>query len=272
MDKYAIFLDIDGTLVGEKDFPLGGRVSAENIESIGRARAAGHYVFLNTGRAYAWIQKAVIEELETDGVVSGIGTQILFHGEEIYGHMISPDTLDVIYKAFAGSGRCVMFGGTSKIYVLNPVGFLDDDRFVFIKEESDFYEKCMKDKIQKCEVFETSLAGGDVGIDTIISKEQLGAMNCGLQSYSHVWYMESFPQGCSKSKAMMMTAQKLGIPAERTIAMGDSVNDIDMITAAGTGVAMGNAPESVKAAADFVSKTCDENGVAYAIDKLLFNR
>lgn len=272
MDKYAIFLDIDGTLVGEKDFPLGGRVSAENIEAIGRARAAGHYVFLNTGRAYAWIQKAVIEELETDGVVSGIGTQILFRGEEIYGHMISPDTLDVIYKAFVGSGRCVMFGGTSKIYVLNPVGFLDDDRFVFIKEESDFYEKCMKDKIQKCEVFETSLAGGDVGIDTIISKEQLGAMNCGLQSYSHVWYMESFPQGCSKSKAMMMTAQKLGIPAERTIAMGDSVNDIDMITAAGTGVAMGNAPEPVKAAADFVSKTCDENGVAYAIDKLLFNR
>lgn len=271
MKEYAIFLDIDGTLVGEKDFPLGGCVSAENIRAINKARAAGHYVFLNTGRSYAWIQKAVIDELEVDGIISGIGTQILMHGKELYECMIPTETLVNIYNAFSGTSRCVMFGGTEKIYVLNPSGFLDDPRFVFIRNEKDFFEKCLQDKIQKCEVFEMSLAGGNVGIETIISEVQLKALTENLQNYSHTWYMESFPHGCTKSRAMLMTAEKIGISPKNTIAMGDSVNDADMLTAAGTGVAMGNAPELVKEKADFVSRACDENGVAYAIEKLLFN-
>ena len=49
------------------------------------------------------------------------------------------------------------------------------------------------------------------------------------------------------------------------MACGDSSNDLDMIKAAGIGVAMGNADKEIKAAADFITKTNEEDGVAYAI-------
>ncbi|MDD6215475.1 MAG: HAD hydrolase family protein, partial [Roseburia sp.] len=53
---------------------------------------------------------------------------------------------------------------------------------------------------------------------------------------------------------------------------GDSQNDLDIIKTAGVGVAMGNASEDIKKAADFVSRTNEESGVAYAIEKFVRNR
>lgn len=66
---------------------------------------------------------------------------------------------------------------------------------------------------------------------------------------------------------MLTIAQNLGIKTENIIAFGDETNDIEMLTAAGTGIAMGNANDSVKAIADFVTKTNDDDGIVYALEK-----
>jgi hydroxymethylpyrimidine pyrophosphatase-like HAD family hydrolase len=58
---------------------------------------------------------------------------------------------------------------------------------------------------------------------------------------------------------------------DEVMACGDAGNDTMMIKAAGTGVVMGNGREELKAIADFVTKTNDEDGVAYAIEKLVLN-
>ena len=63
--------------------------------------------------------------------------------------------------------------------------------------------------------------------------------------------------------------EKLGIPIAETIAVGDQTNDLEMIRAAGLGVAMGNATEEVKAAADLITADCDHDGVAEIIEKYL---
>ena len=55
------------------------------------------------------------------------------------------------------------------------------------------------------------------------------------------------------------------------MAIGDSGNDLNMLEEAGFAVAMDNSSEEIKSAADFITKSCDESGVAFAIEKLIFN-
>ncbi|SUB14179.1 Phosphatase YidA [Pantoea agglomerans] len=66
-----------------------------------------------------------------------------------------------------------------------------------------------------------------------------------------------------------MLAEKLGLKQEEVMAIGDQENDLAMIEYAGTGVAMGNAIDSVKKIAQFITKTNMEDGVAHAIEELV---
>lgn len=68
-----------------------------------------------------------------------------------------------------------------------------------------------------------------------------------------------------KGLALEALARRLGITMAETMAFGDDLNDLSMLRAAGVGVAMGNASAEVKAAADYVTASCDENGVALAL-------
>lgn len=81
--------------------------------------------------------------------------------------------------------------------------------------------------------------------------------------------MEISAAGVTKGSGLRALAKALSLPAEALMACGDGGNDIPMITAAGLGVAMGNAFPEVKAAADFITRTNNEDGVAYAIHKFV---
>ena len=71
-----------------------------------------------------------------------------------------------------------------------------------------------------------------------------------------------------KDKALLALAAHLGIPREDTVAFGDGTNDLAMIRAAGCGVAMANGHDEVKAAADLIADSCDEDGVARILETL----
>ena len=75
--------------------------------------------------------------------------------------------------------------------------------------------------------------------------------------------------GATKGEAILRLAKHLGLSREQTMGFGDGENDMTMIHMAGIGVAMGNAVEALKAEADYVTVTNDEDGVADAIEKLL---
>ena len=72
--------------------------------------------------------------------------------------------------------------------------------------------------------------------------------------------------GADKGTALRALADRLGIPRDAVMAFGDAANDLSMIRAAGTGVAMGNADPAVKDAADLVTAGCAEDGVALAVE------
>ena len=79
---------------------------------------------------------------------------------------------------------------------------------------------------------------------------------------------EILPKGIHKGMALMHLCEHLGIPMSRTIAIGDYNNDIGMIRAAGVGVAVANALPEVKAVADFISTSNEENAIARVIEAL----
>ena len=76
-------------------------------------------------------------------------------------------------------------------------------------------------------------------------------------------------KNANKGNATKRASKFFGIPLAQMIAFGDDINDIDMLKIVGTGVAMGNAVPILKKIADYVTKTNDENGIAFWINKYL---
>src|SRR5438552_3098682 len=90
--------------------------------------------------------------------------------------------------------------------------------------------------------------------------------------FSEDTFLEILPQGSSKGAALEFVAQHLGIPLSEIIAVGDNLNDLEMIRTAGLGVAMGNAPPELRAQAGYVTSTNDEGGLAEVIERFILNR
>jgi hypothetical protein len=86
---------------------------------------------------------------------------------------------------------------------------------------------------------------------------------------SHPEYLEFMPLGVTKSTGLGFLAARLGIPMSAVMACGDQANDLEMLRDVGLGVAMGDAPPEVKAAADEITGTVWDDGAAAAIERLL---
>ena len=104
----------------------------------------------------------------------------------------------------------------------------------------------------------------------------LRALASSLQSLSAVTfskpnYLEILPIAVNKAKALVKLANTLGVELSQVAALGDGPNDVEMLTEAGIGIAMGNASEAVKSAADWITGTNDEDGVAQAVRRLVIN-
>jgi len=90
-------------------------------------------------------------------------------------------------------------------------------------------------------------------------------------TFSKPNYLEIVPIGVNKAKALAKLAITLGVELSQVAALGDGLNDVEMLREAGLGIAMGNAPEAVKSVADWITGTNDEDGVAQAVRRLVTN-
>ncbi len=81
--------------------------------------------------------------------------------------------------------------------------------------------------------------------------------------------LEVLPPGASKGAGVKKLVKELGVPMQSVLALGDAENDLEMLQFAGVGVAVGNAPESVKQAADVVVASNDQDGVAEAVERFV---
>jgi Cof subfamily protein (haloacid dehalogenase superfamily) len=108
------------------------------------------------------------------------------------------------------------------------------------------------------------------------SNEPLHTIADSMQSvcnaaFSKPNYLEIVPLGVHKAAALRHLTAMLGLELSQVAAIGDGLNDIEMLREAGLGIAMGNAPDGVKSEADWVTGTNNEGGVAQAVRKLLMD-
>ena len=83
----------------------------------------------------------------------------------------------------------------------------------------------------------------------------------------HVFGVAEFvPKGFSKAKGISLMCERLGIDVADTIAVGDSINDVDMLKHAGIGICMGNGSEPAKECADYITTDIFEDGIYHAME------
>lgn len=101
------------------------------------------------------------------------------------------------------------------------------------------------------------------------SIQSLSAVTFSTITYSKRNYLEILPVGVNKAKAVAALSQFLGLDLSEVAAIGDGLNDLEMLSEAGFAIAMGNASDRLKAAADVVVRSNDEAGVAQAVEEIL---
>jgi Cof subfamily protein (haloacid dehalogenase superfamily) len=259
--KKAIFLDIDGTLIAHgKTYP-----APEVIDQIQLSRKAGHLVFFNTGRSLGNIPSRLTQAAWIDGIVAGGGAQVQLvdSAEEknrklktIYHKWIEPELLRRICAHFFKTGVWCFFEGEENIYALNREEFsLPIVDPLLVEKEDDFLTKYKGVFISK------------ITMKGKTTKEEKQLFGDSFQLIDQRDYHEGLIKGESKSKGMGIVLEATGISRENSIAIGDSANDLDMIRYAGTGIAMGNATDELKAAASYISADVDHYGAAEALKK-----
>lgn len=247
MDKYAFFLDIDGTLSS------GGKVCEENKEAIKKARAAGHKIFINSGRSMGYVPEYV-REIEFDGYVVGIGCYITYGDELVLSVAIPPEEVAEMFDKFTSEGKTVVLEGETQNFRNK---FHESDFFTLLENGEDYLENHADSRITK------------FFLPHILPKEEIEKLKEKYVVFQHPNYLEYAPKGYSKATGMEMLLQKCGIPRERCVAIGDSANDIDMLNYAGISVAVGNAQDEVKALCTKITAPAKEGGVGKVIYEIL---
>jgi 5-amino-6-(5-phospho-D-ribitylamino)uracil phosphatase len=241
-----IALDMDGTLLNRNQ-----EISEQNRRWIHAAMEAGVKIILATSRPIRGVlQHAKALNLDLPVVVS--------NGSEVWK---SPGELHCRYELDAGTKErfAEIFHrqrGSFKFYVQVAGGQLDHESWDPLKAlEMKWLQVAIK----------TENAGLLNEIyEEVRSWELLHISN------SHLTNIECNPLGRNKGSGLQEVCQLLDIHMDEVIAVGDSLNDISMIRTAGLGIAMGNAQESVKQAADDITLSNEEDGVAAVIQRYLF--
>lgn len=249
--KYIIFLDIDGTVFDGKKVP------EKNILALARARSEGHKVFLNTGRAHCIVTKDILDAIKPDGLVTAMGTSVFIGNEQIYSSVMDEDDIEYLVKFGDERDIFVIIESVEKLVSLKGPAFLGQNNLISCASE-------LREKYPDMNISKISLM-------THLSDEDIKLLETRFPVvYVHENYAEISAFGHNKATGISLVCEYYGVDISRSIAMGDSGNDDEMIKIAGIGVAMGNATDRIKEVADFITLDCDDGGVAYALEKFIF--
>ena len=253
-NSYAVFLDIDGTLISDSF-----RIPQENLDAIDAARALGHKVFINTGRSWGNIPLELREQFNVDGVIAGSGAMIIIDGETVYKRGYDSETVRKTAEYFFENRDCwCVFEGIKTNYIIANAGYkVRDGRQIELKSIGDLELFLPDEEIQV-------IAAGEHVPDEFMARFKDERSFFVMRTY-----VDFVIKGCGKAKGIEKVLELTGIARENTIAIGDSSNDLEMLEFAGISVAMGNSQEHILGVVDYVTDTAENAGVAKAIRKYL---
>lgn len=253
--RKAVFFDIDGTL-----WDFTNRIAESTVAAIRALRKEGHLAFLCSGRARAYIQSPELFAIGFDGVLAGCGTHVELNGEIIYEKLIEKEL--AIYTV-----------ETVRKYGFRPI--LEGPEYLYMDAE-DFAHEPYGKKVMR------ELGGHLVGIRENYGEWKINKLSCATdhadregcfralsEHYTYLIHNEDVaelvPKGHTKATGIIKVCGQLGIDRADTFAFGDSVNDLEMLSYAGVGIAMGNADARVRRAADYVTDGLYDDGIYNAM-------
>lgn len=268
-----IALDLDGTLLNmEKKVPQG------NYQALKECEKAGIQIVSATGRGVGGIPPMIRElpganyAITTNGaVVADLKNNKAIKTCGLSNEMIQR-ILNIAKKYHSATdpfidGRAIT--EPASIDHMDEFG-LSPEMQKLIRDTREVVPNVMEYvKTTGAEAEKVNIFMADLEEREVLRKELMAIPELSISS-SMYNNLEVNAKGADKGSALLWLADYLGIDREETMSFGDGENDIPMIQAAGIGVAMENALDTVKAAADMITLKNDEDGVAAAIRKIIF--
>lgn len=262
----AIFFDIDGTLLDG----IGGITSiTDRVKAaLKRLKSAGHYIFIATGRPYAFLQREILN-FGFDGFVLLNGAVIMYDGKIIFKQALDNAAVKKICDYAVSEGIEYMLEGHPQVYFRREFKAVEDFFHKINVDYSDFVRDFEIDdavtyKIE-CVTFRKDVENLDVIYKKILETE-------GFTGWSDPFRFKSLEVSSSKitkAEGIFCMLNHIGVDVKNSYAFGDGYNDIQMIERVGTGIAMGTASDYLKSKAKFVVPSVHEDGVAIGIEKYI---
>lgn len=261
MGKY-LFFDVDGTLL-----PFGKKMPKSTLESLKKAKEAGHKILLATGRVPAEVDFSQFD-ITFDGGVYASGAYIEYEGECLYksffnlndvGTMFSyakDNNLDLLLQTPFGSYLTSAFKKTLRSLFISsfghPLSITNLKEETSLKQRPDITKFILHSHKKLVPEIKADLAGQFTVLDNTMGVPK---------DYT----CEVMQRGINKATGIACFERLLHLDHSQIIAVGDGINDKEMIAFASIGIAMGNADEEVKAISDFVTTSVEEDGVYNAL-------
>lgn len=260
-----IFLDIDGTLLSFRTH----RVPESTIRAVRKARRQGIKIWIATGRPLPFVSN--LGQLEYDGIMCVNGAQCQIRSADgngwqvIHSQPIPSDDVERMIEEQHRTGLAVVYAGNERAILTAPMGLPAAVGDIFTMLDI------------KVPAFAQPEEARDFTVMQIIAfyteaeqKHIIGDILKGCNDTRwHPVFADCIAKGTNKSSGIDHVIRHYGFQLSETMAFGDGGNDIEMLRHAGIGIAMGNANEEVKAAADFVTASVDEDGIEKALLRFL---
>ncbi len=265
--RKLLVLDIDGTLVNSKK-----EITPRTLEALLEIQNMGHVVALASGRPYPGMENYARQI----GLDKFGGYALSFNGgliikcdtkEEVYKNTIPNSFAKPIYDYAVKNGLgMVTYEGDSVITGTAVDEYMEYEarlNFLKLKKVEDFVEYVNFDMIKCLLTASPETAGEHESALAKLLGDDLNVFR------SEPYFIEITTKEVDKAKSLAVLLDILGIEREHSICCGDGFNDLTMVKFGGVGVAMANAQQIIKDNADYITASCDEDGIVQVIDKFI---
>lgn len=251
----AAFFDVDGTLVSFRQKMISDQLRADLLA----LQAQGIKIVISTGRPRQVLdQSGMLRDVSFDAYVT-LNGQFCYNREEIYrDEPICREDIEHAYRILRENpGMAALMAGADGSYI-NQV--TDRAREIFRFLHTEMYDVRPSEWVLTHKIYQ---------FVPLVTQEEEKLFFSAMPHCTHTrWHPEGvdiIPAGDGKADGIRATMDYYGLRAGEIMAFGDGENDATMLQMAGIGVAMGNAIDELKAVADYVTASVEEDGVSQAL-------
>lgn len=273
MTGKLIFFDIDGTV-----WDWVRVIPPSTVEAMRKLHENGHIPLICSGRAKGNIRDKRLLEMGFEGMVAACGSHVEYRGKVLRSDLVDPKLVKTIVDTARETRVPIVLEGPDKHWI-SGVGFekddfvtmmysdLGDDAIVLGEYTPSMTINKFSGDVITCSDYRTFKARLEPYFSFIehpITPDMNIRPDKDVNSIKMVF--EAVIPGTSKAVGIKQLCEYLGTSPEEAIAFGDSNNDLDMIKCVGTGIAMGNGSDALKALADYVTDSVLDDGIYHALE------